>query len=232
MNEQENRGGDRLFFDEHQWATVESAMARIIPTDHQPGAREAGTVGFVDRYLSGIGYIYARPDGSGFEELSGKQAEAWQQRIDGIRQAYAEGLKEMDRRSRELFGEDFRGLSEEQQDRALSEMEETEDVDEEEWEEEQATAGYGAPEEASEPAMQQTLTESDLAFFPLLVLHTRQGFYSDPIYGGNKDHAGWKVLGFPGPESLAEAHSGRYTTLPYFAEGDADNTGEEADGGR
>jgi gluconate 2-dehydrogenase gamma chain len=42
------------FFDVHQRATVEAAMARIIPTDHEPGAREAGTINFVDRYLSGI----------------------------------------------------------------------------------------------------------------------------------------------------------------------------------
>ena len=42
------------YFDHHQRATVEAAMARIIPTDDLPGAREAGTVDFVDRYLSGI----------------------------------------------------------------------------------------------------------------------------------------------------------------------------------
>ena len=33
--------GDR-FFDPHQRATIEAAMARIIPTDDMPGAREAG----------------------------------------------------------------------------------------------------------------------------------------------------------------------------------------------
>ena len=69
--------GTDTFFDTHQRATVEAAMARIIPTDDQPGAREAGTVDFVDRYLSGIGFIYARPDGSGFETLTGRQAGAW-----------------------------------------------------------------------------------------------------------------------------------------------------------
>jgi gluconate 2-dehydrogenase gamma chain len=53
---------------------------------------------------------------------------------------------------------------------------------------------------------------------PLLALHTRQGFYADPIYGGNHDRVGWDVIGFPGPSSLAEVHSGRYSTLEYFAE--------------
>ena len=60
--------------------------------------------------------------------------------------------------------------------------------------------------------------EVDLGFFPLLVLHTRQGFFADPIYGGNRDRVGWDVIGFPGPASLAEAHAGRYSTLPYFAD--------------
>lgn len=220
MKEQESRDGDRLFFDEHQWSTVEAAMSRIIPTDHQPGAKEAGTTGFVDQYLSSIGYVYARPDGSGFEELSGKRAEAWQQRIDMLRQTYVEGIEELDRRSRESFGEDFRQLTAEQQNRVLTDMEASAPG---ESEEDQATAAWEPSEEAepSEPAMQQTLTEVELDFFSLLVLHTRQGFYSDPIYGGNKNRSGWEVLGFPGPESLAEAHSGRYSTLPYFAEGDA-----------
>ena len=68
------------FFNDHQRKTVEAAMARIIPTDDTPGAIEAGTIDFLDRYLSGIDYIYAKPDGSGFEKLTGKRAEAWRQR--------------------------------------------------------------------------------------------------------------------------------------------------------
>ncbi len=34
---------------------------------------------------------------------------------------------------------------------------------------------------------------------------TMAGFFSDPIYGGNRDKAGWKVLGFPGlPATYAD----------------------------
>lgn len=35
-------------------------------------------------------------------------------------------------------------------------------------------------------------------FFDFLWKHTVEGFFSDPIYGGNKDKVGWKMLGFPG----------------------------------
>jgi gluconate 2-dehydrogenase gamma chain len=212
VNERGKTDGRRLFFDEHQWVTIEAAMSRVIPTDDQPGAKEAGTVEFLDRYLSGIGFVYAKPDGSGFEQLDGKLAEAWQQRIDILREKYVQGIEELDRRSRARFDADFARLTAEQQDQILAKIERPEqqtDV-----EEAQATAAF-AP---VEPAMQQTSAEIDLDFFPLLALHTRQGFYADPIYGGNKDRVGWKLIGFDGPASLAETHAGRYTTLPYFAE--------------
>jgi gluconate 2-dehydrogenase gamma chain len=69
-----------------------------------------------------------------------------------------------------------------------------------------------------EPALQQSMTEMGLEFVPLLSLHTRQGYYADPIYGGNRARIGWQVIGFPGPADLAEVHTGRYSTLEYFAD--------------
>lgn len=35
--------------------------------------------------------------------------------------------------------------------------------------------------------------------FDCLLTHTFEGFYADPSYGGNKNHAGWALVGFPGP---------------------------------
>jgi gluconate 2-dehydrogenase gamma chain len=148
-----------MFFDARQRATVEAAMARIIPTDDTPGAREAGTIDFLDRYLSGFDHIYAKPDGSGFETLQGRRAQAWQQRI------------ETSCATRTSTG----------------------------------SSNWTAS------------VEIDLDFFPLLALHTRQGFYADPVYGGNRNRIGRDVIGFPGPTSFAEVHSGRYSVLAYFA---------------
>ena len=215
MTEPQAGGGrEERFFDPRQRATLEAAMARIIPTDDQPGAREAGTVEFLDRYLSGLDFIYAKPDGSGFEKLEGKRAEAWQRRITILRAKYVEGVKELDRRSQSQFDADFVRLTTEQQDRILAGVERPTLQIEAGLEEAQAVAGF-AP---VEPALQQTSTEIELDFFPLLALHTRQGFYAEPIYGGNKNRVGWKLIGFEGPESLAETHAGRFTTLPFFAE--------------
>jgi gluconate 2-dehydrogenase gamma chain len=218
MDQRAEPSSDR-FFDDHQRRTIAAAMARIIPSDDTPGAREAGTIDFLDRYLSGIAFIFAKPDGSGFETLTGKQAGAWRERIAMLREKYLAGIAELDRVGRALHGHDFRRLSDEQQDDVLAVLERPA----QRWDVEIATAAAIA---ASEPALQQTAAETDLPFFPLLVLHTRQGFYADPIYGGNRDHAGWRTIGFPGPDSLAETHAGRYSTLPYFAPGAADSEKE------
>ncbi len=29
--------------------------------------------------------------------------------------------------------------------------------------------------------------------------NTVEGFLADPVYGGNRDFIGWKLIGFPGP---------------------------------
>jgi gluconate 2-dehydrogenase gamma chain len=40
------------------------------------------------------------------------------------------------------------------------------------------------------------------AFFNTLRTHTMEGMFADPVYGGNKDFAGWVLVGFPGAQPL------------------------------
>ena len=84
------------FFNAHQRATIEAAMARIIPTDDTPGAREAGCIDFLDRYLVGIGFIFAKPDGSGFETLEGQSGRS----LDAAHRDHARPLPRRYRRPR------------------------------------------------------------------------------------------------------------------------------------
>lgn len=55
-------------------------------------------------------------------------------------------------------------------------------------------------------------------FFRIVREHTIQGYFGDPAYGGNRDLAGWKLVGFPGaqwgytPEQMDSAFDTR--TIP------------------
>ena len=40
------------------------------------------------------------------------------------------------------------------------------------------------------------------AFFSTLRTHTMEGMFADPVYGGNKDFAGWRLVGFPGAQAI------------------------------
>jgi gluconate 2-dehydrogenase gamma chain len=46
-----------------------------------------------------------------------------------------------------------------------------------------------------------TITFAELpakTFFEMLLQNTLEGFFADPLYGGNRDKIGWKLVGFPG----------------------------------
>ena len=42
------------------------------------------------------------------------------------------------------------------------------------------------------------VSPSQQSFFNVLVKHLREGLFSDPMYGGNKDKLGWQFMQFPG----------------------------------
>jgi gluconate 2-dehydrogenase gamma chain len=39
-------------------------------------------------------------------------------------------------------------------------------------------------------------------FFETLRTHAMEGMFADPVYGGNKNFAGWRLVGFPGAQPL------------------------------
>ncbi|MEE9470649.1 MAG: gluconate 2-dehydrogenase subunit 3 family protein [Gemmatimonadota bacterium] len=84
---------DRLVFSESEWELVEAITGRIIPTDEDPGAVEAGCVNFIDKSLA-------------YEEA-------------GQRDLYHVALEAIDDAAQARFGERFAALRSEQQDEAL-----------------------------------------------------------------------------------------------------------------
>jgi gluconate 2-dehydrogenase gamma chain len=55
-------------------------------------------------------------------------------------------------------------------------------------------------------------------FFNLLLQNTMEGYFADPIYGGNRDMTGWKLVGFPGTRydyrDWVDRHNERYPLPP------------------
>ena len=87
---------------------------------------------------------------------------------------YRRGISAMDSYAGRKFRKSFIELTEVQQDQVLQDMEE------------------GKATEFTHP--------SALEFFNLLLQHTIEGMFSDPVYGGNRDAVGWKLIGFPGAQ--------------------------------
>ena len=164
-------GSSWSWFTDAEAAFVSAAAARLIPADDLgPGAAEAGVPTFIDRQLAG-------PYGRGERWYMqgpwspGLPTQGYQTRLTpaGL---YRTAIKAIDAAVvRESRGASFAKLAAADQDAFLHRLEKGE----------VALDGVDAK-----------------GFFEQLLQNTLEGFWSDPIYGGNKDMAGWKLIGFPG----------------------------------
>ena len=93
---------------------------------------------------------------------------------------YRHGLAALEAHCRKAYGETFAKLAPEQQDETIRALEE------------------GKAESFTWP--------SGRAFFDTLRTHTMEGMFADPVYGGNRDFAGWKLVGFPGVQLIYTAN--------------------------
>lgn len=87
---------------------------------------------------------------------------------------YRHGLTQLHAHCMAAYSKPFRGLQAAQQDEVIAALE------------------HGKAPEFAWPAAQ--------AFFNVVRMHTMEGMFADPIYGGNKDFAGWRLVGFPGAQ--------------------------------
>ena len=52
-------------------------------------------------------------------------------------------------------------------------------------------------------------------FFTTLYQNVMEGMFSDPIYGGNRNKAGWKLIGFPGVIAVNYQNIEKYRDKPF-----------------
>lgn len=127
-----------MVFSIHERATIEAAAARIVPADEDPGALEAGVIEYIESLLA-PGDTDAEVSPREKKEyanfilgsMSGRTEEqqATLFKLNGMgsrhRQAYLDGVVELDKVAAELFGgESFRRLDDAQQDQVLTVLDE------------------------------------------------------------------------------------------------------------
>jgi gluconate 2-dehydrogenase gamma chain len=163
--------GGWQFFTPQEGATVEAFVDRLIPADPEtPGGKDCGCAVFIDRQLAGP---YGRNEAyymmGPFREGTKQQGP---QSASTTAQRYRKALAAFDAACRQMFdGKAFADLSSAQKDDVISGLE---------------VGSFKLDGVDSKEFFVQILTD------------TRNGFLSDPIYGGNKDLAAWKMIGFPG----------------------------------
>jgi len=153
-------------------AFVQAAVERLIPADDLgPGAQEAGVAYFIDQQLAGD---FGRGETWYMQGpwKDGTAEQGYQLKLTPA-ELYRVGIQATDDYCQRTFtGKKFAELAPAEQDKVLHGLE-TGDI-----------TLVGAP--AKE-------------FFSMLWQNTGEGFFADPMYGGNRDFAGWKLVGFPGP---------------------------------
>jgi hypothetical protein len=189
------------FFNIHEAETVDALVSRILPgTAEDPGAHEASVVFYIDRTLGGtnLGYALKTYTQGPFpvvaEEPVSVEAASTRDIYDYVsvpaeqiarygyqsvltpQEVYRRGLRFVDAYAQSQFQKDFVDLTADQQDQILTDMEANK------------ASGFEGP--------------SGKGFFTQLRNDTIEGMFSDPMYGGNRNAAGWKLIGYPGAQRI------------------------------
>ncbi|WP_341317185.1 gluconate 2-dehydrogenase subunit 3 family protein [Paraburkholderia sp. IMGN_8] len=160
------------YFTEAEWSFIGAAVDRLIPEDELgPGAIGAGVPEFIDRQMEA-------PFGQGkLWYMQGpfhpdQPPEMGYQLSLTPRDIYRHGIRACDDECAKKYdGKTFAQLDKPTQAQVLGDME------------------HGRIEFDRVPAH---------TFFAYLLANTKEGFFADPIHGGNKGMVGWKMVGFPG----------------------------------
>ncbi|WP_429021942.1 gluconate 2-dehydrogenase subunit 3 family protein [Bradyrhizobium sp. I1.14.4] len=195
------RLGPWQFFTADEARAMEAIVDRIIPPDPEtPGGKDAGCAVFIDRQLKGA---YGVNEGlyTLGPYIKGTKEQGPQSPISHA-ELYRKGLAGLDAFCRSNHSDKpFAELSADEQDVVLKKV------------------------EAGEAKFDGVEAQG---FFDALLKDVPEGFFSDPIHGGNRDMVGWKMIGFPGIRydyrDWVQRHNERYPYPPVSIAGRADWT--------
>jgi len=147
-----------------------AAADTLIPADDlSPSGSQCGVATFIDRQLAGAYGGGARLYRDG--PFTKAKPELGYQLPLNPREFFRAGIAAANEWSRKTYGKDFDRLADGDREAALKAME----------------AGKA-----------EFSGFSSRMFFNALLDLSMEGFFADPIYGGNRDMAAWKMVGYPG----------------------------------
>ncbi|GHB34113.1 gluconate 2-dehydrogenase subunit 3 family protein [Salinicola rhizosphaerae] len=167
------------FFSDEEWAFLLAACDRLIPGESAgkgPGALDTNVPVFIDRQMDSPYGHAERWYMEGPYVLDGSPDLGFQYPYTP-RDVYQKGIAMTQQYCQQQHGKRFDQLDADTQDSVLKALE-ANDID-------FASLGESQKLEASE-------------FFSSLLENTKEGYLADPIHGGNKHMAAWKMVGFPG----------------------------------
>jgi gluconate 2-dehydrogenase gamma chain len=168
---EQTRSDAPLYLNARERRFIAAACARIIPKDELgPGAVEAGVPDFIDRQLAGP-FGQANTWYMQGPWAKGTEEQGYQLKFTPA-EVYRHAIRNIDDYATKQHGKPFADLGADDQDKILGELEKD------------------SVELPDVPAK---------TFFTILLANVTEGFFADPMYGGNKDFIGWKLIGFPGP---------------------------------
>ena len=152
-------GASWLYLLEPEIRFLEAAVEHLIPTDELgPGARDAGVVVYIDRQLASSWGVHGRMYRGG-PWMEGTPQQGYQPRFTP-QEVYRNAISEIDQYCKAGFGRPFAQLASDRQLRLLEQLEK---------------------DEIALPSL------SSKFFFDLLWRNTDEGYFADPLYGGNRD---------------------------------------------
>jgi gluconate 2-dehydrogenase gamma chain len=179
-----------LLLNETEHAFVVAAVDTLIPADElSPSGSDCGCAVYIDRQLASAWGGGAKMYRAG-PYLKGKPEQGYQLPLTPAEFITA-GIAAANAWSRKSYGQDFDRLDSDKRIEALKAMEE-------------GKADFGGM--------------NSRAFFGRLLALTMEGFFGDPVYGGNRNMASWKMLGFPGLPATYANLIDEYRDKRYVAE--------------
>jgi gluconate 2-dehydrogenase gamma chain len=185
------KSGPWEFFTPEEASMMEALVDRLIPPDPEtPGGKDIGCAVFIDRQLAGP---YGSAAGLYWSPPFMAASPLFgPQGPSTPAQLYRRMLSALEQHCRDTYaGKTFAQIPDSEKDRIITGM------------------------ENGSLQLQGTVAKP---FFNALLQDTRQGFFADPVYGGNRDMAAWKMIGFPGARydyrDWVERHNERYPDPP------------------